>query len=238
MNKQPGKTPASRLVTGVCVLFACFLAVGIWRATSFLLHKNSAPPPAPTFKAEPLATPAPKPLAPAPPKDKNALLVSAVKAEDAVVVKALLERGANPNVVIVDKYIDWNGAHGTDSTTLLEWAVSKGSVEIVKSLLRHGAEVNSQHDVSPLSEAARNGDLKMATLLLRYGAEVNPKGQQSPLAWASYVGPDALPMMKLLIRHGADVNAHFEHGGTVMTIARFHSGDEAVALLRRHGARR
>jgi ankyrin repeat protein len=121
---------------------------------------------------------------------------------------------------------------------MLSWAASNGSLEIVKLLLRYGADVDPNGDTSPLSEATLNGHLEVAKLLLRYGADVNPEGQQSPLAWATYAGPDALPMMKLLIRHGADVNARFGKHTTVMSIARFHSGDEAVALLKRYGARR
>ncbi len=239
MGTHPVKTPASRLFTGVRVLLACFLAVGIWKATSSLFHKNSATLPAPTVETEPLATPSPKPPAPAPPKDKNALLVDAVKAEDEVAVKALLEKGANPNGFVREKTTDWSGAIQLDLTPPLSWAASIGNLNIVRLLLRHGADVDPKGYTSPLSRAASNGHLEIVKLLLRYGADVNPEGQQSPLAWASYGDSDRLPIMKLLIRHGADVNARFDKKGTtVMTIAQFHSGDEAVALLKRHGARR
>ncbi|WP_394796761.1 ankyrin repeat domain-containing protein [Armatimonas sp.] len=237
MGTHPVKTPASRLFTGVRVLLACFLAVGIWKATSSLFHKNSATLPAPTVETEPLATPSPKPPAPAPPKDKNALLVDAVKAEDEVAVKALLEKGANPNGFVREKTTDWSGAIQLDLTPPLSWAASIGNLNIVRLLLRHGADVDPKGYTSPLSQAASSGDLKMVKLLLRYRADVNPKGQ-SPLAWATYVPFDRLTIMKLLIRHGADVNARFDSDTTVMTIAQYHGGDEAVALLKRHGARR
>ncbi|WP_309721441.1 ankyrin repeat domain-containing protein [Armatimonas sp.] len=239
MSSHFKKTSLLRLSTGVGVLLACFLAVGIWKATSSSLHKNTAPPSAPTVDTEPLATPSAKPPAPAPPKDKNTLLADAVKAEALVTVKALLEKGANPNGAILEKTTDWSGQILIDFTPMLSWAASKGSLEIVKLLLRHGADVDPKGYRSPLSEAAFSGEIDTAKLLLRHGAEVNPKGQQSPLAWATYFDSDALPMMKLLIRHGADVNARFDKKGTtVMTIAQFHSGDGAVALLKRYGARR
>ena len=205
------------------------------KASSSLFHKNNTPPPAPILTVKPLATPAPKPPASALPKDKNALLADAVKAEDTVAVKALLEKGANPNGEFLE-HMD-----------LLSWATESDNLQIVTLLLRSGADVNPAVYTSPLSRVARNGNLEMAGLLLRYGADVNPKDHRanvnprdecSPLAWAMSSGSDCLPMMKLLVRQGADVNARFDKDTTVMSIARFYGNDEAVALLKRHGARR
>jgi ankyrin repeat protein len=193
------KTAASRLFTGVRVILACFLAIGIWKVATPLSHKsndmrheNSVALPAQAVKAVPITPPSPGPSVP--PEDKNALLAHAVAEGDEASVKALLEKGADPNAVI-------------------------------------------PFEMGRLSEAALNGNLKIAKLLLRYGADVNPKSGQSPLAWASYSSSNDLPMMRLLIRAGADVNARFNKNTTVMSVARFHSGEEAVALLKRAGAR-
>jgi Ankyrin repeats (3 copies) len=121
-------------------------------------------------------------------------------------------------------------------TETLYDAAERGDRETVRRLLAAGADPNAPtEDASPLSCAARNGDLEMATLLLRHGANVNPK-DESPLAWASYADQNRLPMMRLLIHAGADVNARFGRGCTVLSVVRFHGGDEAVALLKKSGS--
>jgi ankyrin repeat protein len=64
----------------------------------------------------------------------NTPLIDAAYEGSLEVVTALLEAGANPNIV------------GNDDGTALDWAASKGRTEIVKKLAEYGAKMTSFFD--------------------------------------------------------------------------------------------
>eukprot|EP01059_Diplonema_ambulator_P020775 TRINITY_DN34684_c0_g1_i1.p1 TRINITY_DN34684_c0_g1~~TRINITY_DN34684_c0_g1_i1.p1 ORF type:complete len:254 (+),score=51.74 TRINITY_DN34684_c0_g1_i1:67-762(+) len=70
-------------------------------------------------------------------------------------VRALLARGANPNVAI------------KNGKTSLHWAASNGHIEIVKLLITNGANANwaSSDGKTPMHRAAENGHNDVASLL-------------------------------------------------------------------------
>lgn len=90
------------------------------------------------------------------------------------VVKALLERGAQPNLPSRDqRFTPLHSAVATDA--------GASESEIVRLLLEAGADPNakSREGGTPLHAAAFTGDLEIAELLLAYGAdpsETNAKG--------------------------------------------------------------
>nr|WP_309687032.1 ankyrin repeat domain-containing protein [Armatimonas sp.] len=238
MGTHPVKTPASRLFTGVRVLLACFLAVGIWKTVSGflhekgnLLHEGNNRLLAQTVETRSTIDPSSQSLI----QTNHTLLDETLE--------QVAQRQAEVNNPSFNKPLPMppERPKSGNNNELLAWAVEVGDSTLVKDLLRKGTDPNVKIEGAKnhLAEAAWNGDLTIVKLLLRYGADVNPKGDRiSPLACASYSDSDGLPIMKLLIRHGADVNARFDSDTTVMTIAQYHGGDEAVALLKRHGARR
>jgi len=106
----------------------------------------------------------------------TALVLSSSGANTAV-TKALIERGANPN-------IEFNKRN----FTLLMDSSFEGNVEITKLLIQAGAEINTQDKdgKSALIYAAREGHTKVVELLLISGAnkDLKDKNAHSALDYA------------------------------------------------------
>lgn len=99
-------------------------------------------------------------------------------------------------------------APAPDGSTALLWATHAVDHELVRALLKSGANPNAvnQYGATPLAEAVKLGDLPLVTLLLDAGADVrvgNADGQ-TPLMLAASIG--LTEVAKLLIARGADVN--------------------------------
>src|SRR5262249_49037770 len=102
----------------------------------------------------------------------------AVYKVDADLARALLERGAKPDVI--NKY---------GSSPLAE-AVKVGNARLVGMLLDAGSnvEVPNQEGQTALMLAARAGSVEVAELLVRHGANVNARETwrgQTALMWAA-----------------------------------------------------
>ena len=92
------------------------------------------------------------------------------------------------------------------------------NVEVLKALLRHGANANGFGEGSrgALHLAAQSNNLAMAKILLLYGANVNLATKydlQSPLHLAVKQGNG--DMVELLLRHEANVEQRDLYGGQV-----------------------
>ena len=86
---------------------------------------------------------------------------------------------------------------------------SKITVETVRLLVEHGADVNaldSSHS-TPLHLASLQGVLEAVQILIKHGADVNAQNEtnSTPLHGASLLGD--IQIVQLLIDHGADVTA-------------------------------
>jgi uncharacterized protein len=117
---------------------------------------------------------------------------------DADLVRALLQRGAKPDVI-----------NNYGSSPLAE-AVKVANARLVEMLLDAGSnvEVPNQEGQTALMLAARAGSLDVAELLVRHGANVNARENwrgQTALMWAADAGSPELT--RFLIDHKADVNA-------------------------------
>jgi ankyrin len=118
--------------------------------------------------------------------------------------------------------------------TRLADAMMRADREVVRALLRQGADVNAlQPDgTSALHWAARKDDVESAQLLLRAGAKVDASTRYGvvPLHLAAVNGSAA--MIDALLRAGADPNAANPGGETpLMTAARTGTLDAVTLLL-------
>lgn len=137
------------------------------------------------------------------------------------------------------------------------------SLELVRTLVSHGADVNVRHDKSgtgglrlnrtdatPFLLAAETGDLPLMRLLLELGADpLLPNADNcTPLLAAAGVGvlgngdesagteEEAIRAVQMLIELGADINATDDHGHTAMHGAAFKSWTKLVQFLDANGA--
>lgn len=120
----------------------------------------------------------------------------------------------------------------SDGISALGTAIYENYLEIVKLLLKHGAQVNDEDGGgSPLIEAAGNGNVKIIRELVRYGAKVDPPGKSgAPLF--SAVKNNNFWTVKALIEYKANVNAVDDMQETPLHKACVKSGDyEIVKLL-------
>lgn len=140
-----------------------------------------------------------------------------------VVIKLLLQSGANPNIPLVSGYYP------------LHLAAESNSVEAVSLLLKAGAHINQQTDnKTPLSIACmRNWDsenekmnlIDIIELLLQSGADPNPPVDgYRPLHYAAARG--SVEIVSLLLEAGARINEQGQANGTALSTAcQYHDCD-------------
>src|SRR5215475_12775694 len=124
--------------------------------------------------------------------DEGSPLVDAAKAKD--------HDGA---VALLDKHVDVN-QKSADGTTALHWAVHYDDKDLVRRLIKAGANVSVVNDYysSPMQEAAVAADPEVIGMLLKAGANAdsaNPEGQTALMVVARTGNVDAA---KELVSHG------------------------------------
>jgi ankyrin repeat protein len=129
--------------------------------------------------------------------DPDLRLVSAVKAQRAQAVPALLAERVDVNAV------------SADGTTALMWAAHWNDLPTTRLLLAAGADVNraNDHGVTALTLACENAHEPVVEALLAAGAD--PKRAQTngitPLMTAARTG--SVPVVRMLLARNVDVNA-------------------------------
>jgi ankyrin repeat protein len=136
----------------------------------------------------------------------------------------LLDAGANPNAASIV------------GETPLMTAAQTGSVDVVKTLLAHGADLHAKESSAgqtALMRAIAEHHLDVVRALVAAGDDVNAKSKNrfTPLMFAAQQGNPAIA--KLLVEQGADVNATAPDGIGGDTDARqpFKANTEAGALM-------
>jgi uncharacterized protein len=159
--------------------------------------------------------------------DDGSPLVDAAKAKD--------HDGA---VALLDKRVDVN-QKSADGTTALHWAVHYDDKDLVRRLIKAGANVKAVNDYysSPMQEAAVAADPEVISMLLKAGADAdspNPEGQTALMVVARTGNVEAA---KELVSHGAHVDAREQWGGqTALMWAAAQSQPEMIKFLLSKGA--
>ena len=146
--------------------------------------------------------------------------------------RILLEKGADANTSFL-----WNGE--AKIPVLYGATAESGHLEIVKLLLKHGANPN---DGESVYHSAENGRLDVLETLLEHGGTFG--GSDEPLGFLAYYrdyygnAPNMLRGARWLLEHGANPNVRRqERQDTPLHAACYHTtGPELIELLLDHGA--
>ncbi|CAQ54400.1 ankyrin repeat domain-containing protein [Wolbachia endosymbiont of Culex quinquefasciatus] len=105
---------------------------------------------------------------------------------------------------------------------ILQWAAYFGNLDVVKSLVEKGADVNAKDELSRslIYYAAYSGNLNVIEFLVEEGADVNAKeeGGRAPLHTAVQLG--YLKIVKLLLEKGAHYDVQNAQGKTPLDLAK------------------
>jgi ankyrin repeat protein len=135
---------------------------------------------------------------------------AAVRIENLELVKTILETGLNPNSLRVN-----------DMFTPLEHASHCGNVELCRTLLDAGAEVNLTRFsfTSPLHQAVRGRHIELVKILLDAGARVNVRDSAGYTALHRAVYYGSIELVEILLDSGADINGMNGHKDTALHAA-------------------
>ncbi|XP_041079108.1 ankyrin repeat and KH domain-containing protein 1-like isoform X7 [Polyodon spathula] len=123
--------------------------------------------------------------------------------------------------------------------TALTYACAGGFVDVVKVLLKEGANIedHNENGHTPLMEAASAGHVEVARVLLEYGAGINTHSnefKESALTLACYKGH--LDMVRFLLEAGADQEHKTDEMHTALMEACMDGHVEVARLLLDSGA--
>jgi ankyrin repeat protein len=158
-------------------------------------------------------------------------LMSAAENGFSLLVKALLEKNANPSAI--DGYRDTPLHYASMHNTSM-----RSRVEVVKLLISRGANISAAgfYGKTPLDHAVENQNIELAELLIHHGANLlaaNDNGNML-LHYASRCG--SIELVNLLIHHGANPLATNDNGNTLLHSASRYGSIEVAKLLIHHGA--
>jgi ankyrin repeat protein len=150
---------------------------------------------------------------------------SAIRENNLAQLKALLDQTASADVA---------DRHGI---TALMYAAEVGSVDAMRVLIGHGADVNAQNDFGSTALMWAASDPSKVRLLLDHGAQVNltARSGRTALIIAAFTNPSA-EVVRLLLAKGAKVDVMDKRQVTPMNAATFGNDTATVRLLLDAGA--
>jgi ankyrin repeat protein len=130
------------------------------------------------------------------------MLFDAIRAKDASKVESILQSGR----------VELEPPQGPNEINKpLAFAAGHGNLEIVKLLLKHGADINgavAYGDV-PLIKAAEVGNNDIVAHLISAGADVNKPNNFGMTPFIGLCAAGELELVELALKHGGDPNANF-----------------------------
>ena len=153
------------------------------------------------------------------------LLVASLKG-DLLIVEALLQKGANPNMMI------------EDGNTPLIFASLSGNIKICKLLVNKGADVNLKPPTgkTALIAATKGSHLDVVSFLLENGAQIDLQDElgRSAFMYAVSVGDSA--MCSKFFESKTNINLKEENGFDALMIAVMNQQKSIVKWLIKNGA--
>jgi ankyrin repeat protein len=161
-------------------------------------------------------------------RDRRGLNAQGIPLENAVLVRALLDKGANVN------------ARNEIGETALCQAAGWDYAETVQILLAHHADVNIPElgGGTALMSAAERGDTGIAEALLQEGADPDARNILGDTALMNAAAFDLQEgVVKALLEHHANVHLKNGKGQTALDIARKWNETNTIRMLREAGAK-
>ena len=177
------------------------------------------------------------------------------------VMKSLLDMDAIPNLLGIRKTISLHIAaaqghsdvvrlllyQGADANGIrdkrivlppLHWACSNGTLELVKDLINHGADLDLKTVMgnTALHTASRGGHSAVAQILIETGLDVDAVDVRGWTPLAIAVDHGQLDIVELLIRRKATIDIASDNGASPLLIALDHRHLAIADLLLKEGA--
>ena len=157
-----------------------------------------------------------------------------IEQKDISLIKWFIEKGADINTQNKDGNFAetrikwWEEQQNKDGKSALHLAVQKGNIELVKLLIKAGADVNISNNYgwTALHFAVRDNAIELVKLLLKAGADVN---MSNDIGWTVLhflpLDHDMIEnykkILQLLLSAGADINAQTIDGLSALHFATF-----------------
>lgn len=153
-------------------------------------------------------------------------LCSAAYRGDDILVRTLLQQGANVN------------SRDNSGCTPIAGAAGGGRFSTVTLLLESGADVNAPcaSGANPLSVAVYYGHANIVTLLLAKGADVNRAYPGGASVLTSAINEGYTDIVRTLLEKGAEVNHRLTYGETPLILAVQRENETVVRMLLAKGA--
>jgi uncharacterized protein len=183
-------------------------------------------------------------------------LLSAIKRDDTSAVTTVLLRGADPNVEVLDQgtmliiaareksinvannliklaQVDVNKETKSGETALM-LAAFNGELDMVKALVKRGAQINKPM-WTPLHYAAANGQLSVVEFLVENNAYIDAESPNNTTPLMMAARHKHITVMRWLTENGADPTYKNEAGFSAASyMKRYGEIEQEAWLLKKH----
>jgi ankyrin repeat protein len=154
--------------------------------------------------------------------DSQSVFIQSIYDENIILSKFLLDRGLNPEFPIYGKEIR-NVFYEDMIFYPIHFAIKCKNYELTNLLIKHGANINNNFNITPLSLAVKINSTDILDLLLSNGVEINKQiefadGSISKTSLHIAVELNNYEICKKLLDNNADPNLPEFNNGTYFTL--------------------
>ena len=156
----------------------------------------------------------------------NALQAACMSADSDIVVKRLVNAGANIN----------SPAEGKGGRAALQMAVEHRNVHAVACSLEHGAHANApcaeNGGLTALQAGVKSGNIYLVEMLLQYGADLNGNGQCCSSPFLTAVEENSVDFINILLSLGVNIDGPSSYGRSLAEDAILQTWKMSSQMLR------